>query len=871
VRLLPRQVREEVLGDLVEAWITKGHSHTWLACIAWIWKQPLAALWSRFTDRGEPRDTRPMIAGWGSDIRVAMRSLAKAPAFTLIAVTTLSIAIGANTAIFSVVDTVLLDPLYFPDPDRLVSIRGTAPGSDMPGEFGVAPEFYVQYRESAADLEEIGYYLEGEQTVRTNDHVERLPVALASPSLFSALGVRPVIGRLPTERDEDAQVVVLSHWLWSDWFGRDPDVIGRTVEIAGGPRIVVGVMGSEFRFPHERVAAWLHDIPPEQIRPGGFGWEMVGRLTPDADGAVLAAQLSELAARLPERFGGSVEYASIIARHRPVVRSLEEDLVGEISAPLWILLGTAAIVLLIACANVANLLLARAEDRRRSLAVRRALGASRRDLIRAQMVEALVIAAIGGIGGVAIAVAAIPLLVRSAPESIPRLASTSLDPMALAFTASIVLFAALASGLLPAIRFSNPALEGQLTSRLHSGSRATRFTRHALVVAQSAAALVLLVGSGLLVQSFIALSRVDPGFETRDIFTFQMAPVLREHGVTDAPSLARFHYAFMDRLAALPDVESVGLTLMLPLDEGADVVRVVTDRTDATGALEPLMRLTHAGGEYLRAMGIELLAGIDFERNADPTDNPKALVSSSAADLLWPDEDPLGKRFRVSGSDSLSWLTVSGVVEDVILDDFRRAEREPLVYLPLVGHDRASWPITTPAYVVKSPRAAALGPEIRDLVREIAPEAPVYHMSTMSALAARAVARLTFTMLTLGLAAAIAIVLGAVGLYGVLSYVVSQRTREIGIRMALGAKAGKLRRTIVAQGTRVVMLGVLLGTIACLALTRTLESLLYGVPAVHVPTYAMTAAIMIGVALLAGYVPARRASAVDPMRALRAE
>jgi predicted permease len=445
------------------------------------------------------------------------------------------------------------------------------------------------------------------------------------------------------------------------------------------------------------------------------------------------------------------------------------------------------------------------------------------------------------------------------------------DPTALLFTAGIVVFAALVSGLVPAIRFSNPSLDGALGARLRSGTRTTRRTRHALVVTQSAAALVLLVGSGLLLQSFVALSRVDPGFETDDVFTFQMAPELRAHGISDGPSLARFHYAFMERLAGLPGVEAVGLTLMLPLDEGADVTRVVTERTAAAGTLEPLVRLTHAGGEYFRAMGIELLAGVDLEHNADLTEDPKAVVSLSAAELLWPGESALGKRFRLSDADSASWLTVSGVVEDVILDDFRRTAPEPLVYLPLVGRDRASWAVLTPAYVLKSSRAAALAPEVGTLVREIAPEAPVYHMFTMSELASRAVARLTFTMLTLGLAAAIATFLGAVGLYGVLSYVVSRRTHEIGVRMALGARARGLRRAVVAQGMRVVMLGVVLGVAAAAALTRVLDSLLFGVPAVHLPTYVITAASMLGVALLASYLPARRASGVDPMRALRAE
>jgi predicted permease len=811
-----------------------------------------------------------MVGTW-TDIRIAIRGISRAPTISAIAATTLAVAIGANTAIFSVVDTVLLDPLAFPEADRLVSIQGTAPGSDLPGEFGVAAEFYVQYRENATALEELGLYQEGEMTVRTADQVERLPVSTASPSLFSALGVPALIGRLPSEQDEDAQVVVLSHWLWTSWFGRDPKVIGQSIEVAGGPRTVVGVMGPEFGFPHERTSLWLHDLPSEPIRPGGFGLNLVGRLAPGADHATLNEELAALARRLPERFGGSVAYTRIIEQHRPVVRSLEEELVGEIATPLWILLGAAAIVLLIACANVADLLLVRAEGRRRDLAVHRALGADRAHLIRAQVMEALVVAAIGGVGGVLIALAGVPLIVRAAPESIPRLASAGLDLTGLFFTAGVVLLAAFASSLVPAIRCSNAAFEETLRSGRQSDARGTHFARNALVVGQSAAALVLLVGSGLLIQSFIALNQVDPGYETEDIFTFKMAPDLRAHGISDGASLARFHYMFIDRLAELPAVESVGLVYTLPLDEGAESSRIATEHTDAAGALEPLVRSTFAGGEYFRAMGIELLAGSDFERNTTPTADPKAIVSLSAANLLWPGENPLEKRFRPAGPDSLSWITVSGVVEDVVLDDLRQAEPEPLIYLPMVGHTERSWGVFTPTYVVKSTRAGSLAPEVRELIREIAPEAPMYHMFTMSALAARAVARLTFTMLTLGIAAAIAIILGVVGLYGVLSYVVSQRTQEIGVRMALGARAGELRRMIVAQGSRVALLGVLVGVIAAVALTQVLESLLFGVTPLHVPTFAITAGLMIGVALLASYLPARRASSVDPVQALRGQ
>ncbi|MQA92555.1 MAG: FtsX-like permease family protein [Gemmatimonas sp.] len=886
-QLFPRKFREEFAAEIAEVIGTdyersrrRGRFHAgWFAFRTTV-DVLMAAIGERINptwvdQRAEINARRWNMGGqldnWRRDLAFASRSLFRTPVFTLISVLTLTLAIGANTAIFSVVNTVLLDPLAFPESDRLVSIRGIAPGSDLSEEFGVATEFYVQYRENATALEDLGLYMEGEMTVRADDRVERLPVSTASPSLFSTLRVRPVIGRLPTEQDEDAQVVVLSHWLWTNWFGRDPGVIGQPIEVASGPRTVVGVMGPEFGFPHERTSLWMHDLPSEPIRPGGFGFNLVGRLAPEADHAALSTQLAALARRLPERFGGSVEYTRIIEQHRPVVRSLEEELVGDIATPLWILLGTVAIVLLIACANVANLLIVRAEGRRRDLAVRRALGANRADLIRAQMIEALLVAAAGGVGGVLLALAGVPLLVRAAPETIPRLGSAGLDLAALVFTAGVVLLAALASGLLPAIRFSKPAFEGTLRSGRQTDARATHFTRNALVVAQSAAALVLLVGSGLLIQSFIALNQVDSGYETEDIFTFKMAPDLRAHDVSDGSSLARFHYTFMDRLAELPAVESVGLVYTLPLDEGAESTRIATEHTEATGALEPLVRMTFAGGDYFRTMGIELLGGSDFEQSAAPTDDPKAIVSLRAANLFWPGENPIGLRFRRTGPDSTSWITVSGVVEDVILDDLRQEEPEPLVYLPMVGHTEQSWGVFNPTYVVKSSRAGSLAPEVRELIREIAPEAPTYHIFTMSALVARSVARLTFTMLTLGIAAGIAIILGAVGLYGVLSYVVSQRTQEIGIRMALGARAGELRRMIVAQGSRVTLLGVLIGAIAAVALTRVLESLLFGVAAVHVPTFAITAGLMLGVALLASYLPARRASSVDPVQALRSQ
>jgi putative ABC transport system permease protein len=813
---------------------------------------------------------RAVLEGWIRDLTHAGRGLLRAPGFTAVSVATLALAIGSNTAIFSVVDAVLLDPLEFREPDRLVSIRGSAPGSDLPEEFGVGPEFYLQYGESARTLEDLAFYGEIQATMRAGDQVERLFMSTASPSLFSTLGVAPVLGRVPTGQDAEGEVVVLSHWLWTTWFGADPSVLGRSFEVAGEPRTVIGVMAPDFRFPQEQIALWIHDQVTEPVAPGNFGLNLVGRLAPGADHDAVATELAALARRLPERFGGSPAYARILERHRPVVRSLEEELVGDVERPLWILLGSAGILLLIACANIANLLLVRAESRRRDLAVRSALGSGRGGLVRTQMAEALLIATLGGAGGMLLAWVGVPLLIQAAPEGIPRLGAVRMDLTALLFTAGVVVLAAVASGLLPALRSSRPALLGALQNSTRVGSGPNRVTRDALVVVQTAAALVLLVASGLLLKSFVSLSRIDPGYATEDIFTFQMAPDEEAHGLDDPSSFARFHYTFMDRLAGLPGVESVGLVNTLPLDEGAGSARFVTERTDAPDAA-PLVRLTMAGGDYFRTMGITLQGGRDFEPSTDATDDVQVIVSRAAADLFWPGQDPVGKRLRPAEMEEVGWMTVRGVVEDVVLDDLRQEGAEPLVYLPMVGPPVGSWTVGTPAYVVKTGRAETIAPEVRALIREVAPSAPMYRVFTMAELTARSVAQLTFTMLTLAVAAGLALILGAVGLYGVLSYVVTQRTREIGIRMALGAQTTALRRMVVVQGGRVAVTGVVIGVVAALWLTRALESLLYGVRAVDAPTFLAMSGLMVGVALLASYLPARRASSVDPMVSLRTD
>jgi putative ABC transport system permease protein len=550
----------------------------------------------------------------------------------------LALAIGANTVIFSVVEAVLIDPLSYPEADRLVSIRGTAPGSDLPREFAVGPEFFVAYRDGADLLEDLGMYQTVQSTARTEDRVDRLFMAGVSSSVFTTLGARPVLGRLPT-KDDDAQrapVMVISHWLWTTWFSADPSVIGRSFEAAGSRRTVVGIMGPEFRFPDSRTALWLRaSIADERrITPGRLGFQLVGRVKRGADSSDLAAQLAIVAKRLPERFGGTANYARLIEQHRPVVRSLEEELVGDVARPLWILLGTVGIVFLIACANVANLFIARTESRRRDLAVRSALGAGRAGLIRSQMAEAILLAALGGAGGVLLAWAAIPLLVSAAPEGVPNLDLVALNPFTLLITGGLSILAACVFGLVPAIRFSRPSALGDLRQAGRVGTPRGRLACNALVVVQTASALVLLVAAGLLARSFWELSRVDLGYDTENIFTFQVAPARKE--LVDGPSYARFHEGLMERLAAMPGVESVGVVQELPLDEGSDMGRFATESTEAAGGVAPLIPYTHTGGDYFETMGIRLVSGRFFERGDHATGTANAIVSRSAGSSSGP-------------------------------------------------------------------------------------------------------------------------------------------------------------------------------------------------------------------------------------------
>ena len=801
-----------------------------------------------------------------TDFRHSWRGLLRTPGFLITSVGTLALAIGAVTGMFNVVNTVLLQPLPFPRSDRLVILSGTAPGSDLPENFGLGFDFYFHYKENSKLLDGIFAFGGGTSTLRTDSRVERIGMAFPTNDMYATLGVRPMIGRLPVPEDGD-QVVVISDRLWDTWFGRDSAVIGRSYFVSGEMRQVIGIMPPEFKFPSDETLLWVAgEAQLNQVQPGSLGLPIVARMKAGVTREQLATELTQIAKGLPARFGGSPNYARIISQHRAVTQPILDRLVGPTArTSLWVLLGAVSVVLLIALANVANLFVVRAESRKRDLALRHAIGASRGQLVRLQVAEALLVALPAGVLAVVLSTITMPLFLRAAPQGIARLSEVSMNPWVLVAAFALVLLAAFACGIVPAISAAAPDLH-----RLREGGRGStgrrKWGRDALVVGQAALALVLLIGSALLVQSFQRLRNVNPGYDTTDVYTFQFAP--DQPHLVDGPAWGRLHLDFMNRLRALPGVTSVGVVNNIPLDEGTGGGRFLTDGMPEDGG-GVILDQNFAGGDYFRAMGITLVSGRSFSESEAVTPNTSIILSRTAAQKLWPDQSAIGQRVRRPQPNS-PWYTVVGVVDDVKQDDWRD-ESESVAYFPLTGPAPNAWAMGSPAYVVKSPRAATLGREVRELVRQIAPEAPVYREFTMDFLAERSMVELSFTMLTLGIVSVLALILGAVGLYGVLSYVVAERTREIGVRMALGATAGTVQRQVVSQGTKVVLVGVVIGVVAAFAATRLLGALLFGVKAVDPIVFAGMSLAMIAVGMLASYVPARRASGVDPIEALRGD
>jgi putative ABC transport system permease protein len=806
------------------------------------------------------------------DGRHALRGLLRTPAFLVTSVVTLTLAIGAVAGMFNVVNTVMLRPLPFPNSDRLVFLSAAAPGTDLTDTVGLGNEFYIHYKENSKLLDGIFSWGGGTSTFRVGDRVERIRMSWPTNDIYATLQMRPQLGRLPRTEDRD-DAVLLSDRVWTTWFNRDSSVIGKWFFVSDSMKQVIGVMPKEFIFPSDSTLLWVSgEIRASDVQAGSFGAPLVARLKDGVTREQLEVEMKQLAQQVPGRFGVSrPAYLKIIANFRPIATPMLDGVLGPtLKTSLYILLGAVAVVLLVACANVANLFLVRAETRRRDLTVRRAVGASRSQLVRFQMTEAFVVALIAGIAAVILAAVTLPIFVRSAPEGISRLGEVHMDFATVATAFGLVVLVALACGAAPAIRGSSPDLSG-----LRAGGRGSiagrQWGRDLLVIAQTAMALVLLIGSALLLQSFRRLRSVDPGYDVKNIYTFQYAP--QQPQFRDGPSYGQLHLMMMDRFKALPGVTLAGVVNNIPLDEGTGSARVLPEGAPSGSDGVPLA-MNFSGGDYFKAMGIRLLGGRVFTRDEAITPNNSVLLSKSAAERLFPGQpaqNAIGRRIRprFGGQDTLAF-TVVGVVNDVKQLDWRDPG-QALMYLPLTGPAARLWGMGSPAYVLKSTRADQMRNEVRKIIREVAPEAPVYREFTMEFLTRRSMLQLSFTTLTLGVLSVLALILGAVGLYGTLSYVVAQRTREIGVRMALGATAGAVRKQVVAQGTKVVLIGAVIGVGAAYMTTRFLARLLYEVKPVDPIAFAVMSAIMLAIGVLASYMPARRASSVDPMVALRSD
>jgi putative ABC transport system permease protein len=827
------------------------------------------ALWER-------KETMKM-TGLFDDMRFAVRSLRRYPAFTVIAVLTLALGIGANSAVFTLVDGVLISPLPFDDSERLVSLQHL--GREGRDELPVSDGLYILYREQVESVEGIALYRGTAVNLVAGTESRRISAQYVTPTFFDVLGVPPRTGRAFLEeegRPGAEPVAILSDGLWEEQYGRNPDVVGRTLDVDGVSRRIAGVMPEGFGHPDREARIWLpYAVDPAQAPLAAFGAEGIARLADGASIEALHTELSGLTSRLPERFPESGAAAFLAEVNlRPVVLPLKQAVVGDVSGTLWILLGTVGFVLLIACANVANLLLVRAESRQREMALRVAVGAGRLQVLRSLMAESVVLAAVGGMLGAGIAALAVRMSLSALPAGLPRVAEVGVDSRVLAFTAVIALGCAAFFGFFPLLRYGAGDLAGQLREGGGGGAAShgprRNGLRNGLVVAQMALALVLLVGSGLMLRSFQALRSVDPGFDPDGVLVARLSVPGAE--IEGWEETVAFYRQLRERILAQPGVAAAGFTQGAPLTGGMSYFSIeVEDHPRGPDELPVFARNVNVGPGYLEAMGIRLVEGRTFQEGDGAEGLRATVVSRTFAEMWWPEASPLGRRMRI-GYEGEDWYEIVGVVEDVHHLSLEEAPEETIYWPATVGPAESPFPTRSRDIAIKTAGdPLELVPVLRREVRALNPRIPVSNPRAMTTVVSDATSRTSFTAALLGVASGIALLLGLVGIYGVVSYVVSQRTREIGVRMALGATAPSVRSMVVRQGLLLAGVGVAIGLVAAGALSRIMSSILYGVSATDPVTYGSVGVVLVMVALVASWVPARRAAAVDPSRALRME
>jgi predicted permease len=806
------------------------------------------------------------------DLRIAVRALAKAPTFALITVATLAVAIGANSAIFSVVDGVLLRPLPYPDADRIVRVSaGVLPQAGGGAEAPFSDRGYWHFKDNNRSFEAFGGYEAGNaQWPLTNDGPPlQVDVALMTLSAFEVIGVQPQRGRLPTPEEDvpDApQVVLISDGLWVDRYGADPGIVGRTIELNGVTREVIGVMPPDYDFPTPQTDVWAPDrLNPASENFGGHHIQGIARLASGVTLETAEADAESLIGRFDE-IGYGPEWFVGIFSGEAVVRTLKDEIVGDSRQPLLILLGTVAFVLLIACSNVANLLLVRAESRTRERAVRIALGSGRGRLMQYVLAESMLLSLVGGAAGILLAWIGTRALVSAGPASIPRLDEIGLNANVLLFTTAVSVVAGLLFGLLPALRAGST----RTLAALRDGGRGSTIgrdrhrARSVLVVGQVALALILLVGSGLMVRSFQQLRSVDPGFDPQGVMTFRLSPPPSKYPGGDAT--AQFYDQLIERLEAIPGATSAGGITNLPLTGGGAILTTqIDDFPTPEGEFPPTFLIRRATPGYFETMGMPVVEGRAFTADDHNARLGSLIISESIKRQYWPSESALGKRMTTAGAPARV-VAVVGDVHDTGLE----IPAEQFVYKPML--DSVGGGVRPMMIAVRTDGdPETLVPGIRSAVEGLDPDLPITELQSMEDILGDSLSRTSFTMSLLLLAAVVALFLGSVGIYGVLSYVASQRTAEMGVRLALGADAATVRKIILSQGMLLAVIGVSMGLAGAFALGGVMSSMVYGVSPADPVTLVGVSVVFLAVAAGASLVPAARAARTPPAVALRAD
>ncbi|HEY8188959.1 MAG TPA: ABC transporter permease [Pyrinomonadaceae bacterium] len=815
------------------------------------------------------------------DLRYGIRMLLKSPGITLVVILALALGIGANTAIFSVVDAVLLRPLPYEDSERLVFLNETSKTMD---EISVSYPNFTDWRNQNKVFEKIGVYNRGSYNLTGAGEAERIITAQMSADLFAALRVNPALGRLYTN-DEDkpgaAPVVVLSYPLWQRRFGGQASILNQQLTLNGKSYTVVGIMPQGFQFP-SRAEMW---VPVGQLsgeaswqqrgnHPGLYG---VARLKPGVSFAQAKAEMDMIGANLEK------QYQNSNAGNGVGVRPLLEIFVGDIRRALWVLFAAVAFVLLIACANIANLLLARAQSRQKEMAIRAAMGAGRWRIARQLLTESILLALIGGTLGMLIAQWGIKLILYISPDAIPRSREIGLDWRVLAFTIGLSVITGVLFGLVPALQAGIVDVHETL-KETGRGTSGKHWLRSSLVVVEVATTLVLLIGAGLMIRSFYRLQKVDPGFSYDHLTSFTVALPQKKYSTNEQRE--EFYKRLLENLRSLPGVEATAAASGLPLgNNGWQTSFVIDGQPPPPREQTPLMEACLVTPDYFRAMSIPLRRGRFFNDHDDRSalvgkdlskldENQRQIAALNAividdefARRYWPNEDPVGKRIRLGPSADAPTLTVQGVVGRVKMEGLSQDSKRVQGYFPFAQIPSNGMTVILKAAGDPNQLIAA----VRQQVKAIDPDQPIYSIRTMDQIRAESVAPERLNLTLLSIFAGIALVLAIVGIYGVMSYSVTQRTHEIGIRMAIGAQPRDVFRMVIGQGMMLAMIGVVLGLVGAFGLTRLMATMLFGVEPTDPATFAAIAVLLTVVALVACYVPGRRATRVDPVVSLRYE